>query len=112
VAGIIVCAVADELVLAHPGGHTDLKTALVVIGGPALYLVGNLVFKHSIWGRMPLSHMVGLGLLALHLPAAAVAPPLALGIGTTVVLVVVAAWETVSLGPATTAGSTSPSASP
>lgn len=99
VAGIIVCAVADELVLAHPGGHTDLKTALAVVGGPALYLIGNIVFKHSLWGRMPLSHLVGLGLLALHLPAAAVAPPLALGIGTTLVLVIVAAWETRSLGP-------------
>jgi low temperature requirement protein LtrA len=28
VAGIIVTAVADELVLTHPGGHSDLKTVL------------------------------------------------------------------------------------
>ena len=38
VAGIIVAAVGDELVLHHPGGHTDLKTAAVILGGPALYL--------------------------------------------------------------------------
>src|SRR5207342_3742273 len=40
VAGIIVCAVADELVLAHP--HQVPRFGLaVVIGGPWLYLLGN-----------------------------------------------------------------------
>src|SRR5689334_2676747 len=34
VAGIILSAVADEIVLKHPEGHTDLKTALTAIGGP------------------------------------------------------------------------------
>jgi hypothetical protein len=34
VAGIIVTAVADELVLKHPTGHSDLKTVLSAIGGP------------------------------------------------------------------------------
>ena len=45
VAGIIVVAVGDELVLAHPTGHTDAKTAAVLIGGPALYLAGNLAVQ-------------------------------------------------------------------
>ena len=40
VAGIIVTAVADELVLMHPGGHSDLKTVLSAIGGPMLFLLG------------------------------------------------------------------------
>ena len=53
VAGIIVAAVADELALHHPGGHTDLKTAAVILGGPALYLAGNSLFKWltAPWGR-------------------------------------------------------------
>lgn len=46
VAGIIVAAVGDELVLHHPHGHTELKTAIVLIGGPAVYLIGNSMFKH------------------------------------------------------------------
>lgn len=97
VAGIVVSAVADELVLVHPGGHTGLAAAAVILGGPALYLAGNLVFKRLIWGRAPLSHLAGLGLLALLVPAVPGLPPLALGAATTVVMIVVAAWETVSL---------------
>jgi len=33
VAGIVLSAVADEVVLKHPGGHSDLKTVLSAIGG-------------------------------------------------------------------------------
>jgi len=39
VAGIIVAAVGDELVLVHPTGHTDIKTAVTLLAGPALYLL-------------------------------------------------------------------------
>jgi low temperature requirement protein LtrA len=97
VAGIIVSAVADELVVAHPIGHTDVKTVFAVLGGPALYLLGNTLFKRTIWGRLPLSHLVGLGLLALLIPAASLAPALVLGAAASLVLVIVAAWETRSL---------------
>lgn len=45
VAGIIVAAVGDELVLRHPGGHTEIAAASVILGGPALYLLGNSLFK-------------------------------------------------------------------
>jgi len=40
VAGIVLAAVGDELVITHP--RTDLHTAgsLVTLGGPALYLAG------------------------------------------------------------------------
>jgi low temperature requirement protein LtrA len=101
VAGIIVSAVADELVLAHPSGKTDLKTAFAVLGGPALYLAGNILFKRAISGKVALSHLAGLGMLALLIPAARFASGLALGSATTLVLVVVAAWETWSLRPVT-----------
>ena len=56
---------ADELVLAHPGGHADLGDRWVILGGPALYLLGNALFKRLTAPNFPLSHLVGLGLLAL-----------------------------------------------
>jgi low temperature requirement protein LtrA len=40
VAGIIVTAVGDELIISHPTGPTDMVTALVILGGPALFLAG------------------------------------------------------------------------
>jgi low temperature requirement protein LtrA len=96
VAGIIVVAVGDELVLHHPGGHIDVKTAAVLIGGPALYLIGNSLFKRLSAPNFPLSHLVGLGLLLPLIPAAAVVSPLLLSVATTIVLIVVATWEWLS----------------
>ena len=94
VAGIVVSAVADELTITHPGGHMDLSAAMVLLGGPALYLAGNVFFKRASAKYYPLSHLVGLGMLALLAPLAMFMTPLALGAATTVVLVAVAIWET------------------
>ena len=98
VAGIIVAAVGDELVLAHPTGHTDFKTAATSLGGPALYLVGNLMFKRTTADRPALSHLVGLILLAGLVPLALLLQPLAFAAAANAVLVLVAVWETRSLG--------------
>jgi low temperature requirement protein LtrA len=94
IAGIIVSAVSDELILAHPGGHTDFKTASTTIAGFALFLTGNILFKRIMTGRPTLSHFVGLGLLAILAPFALVLPPLAFGACATAILVIVAVWET------------------
>jgi low temperature requirement protein LtrA len=94
VAGIVVCAVADEITIAHPAGHTSLADALVLLGGPMLYLAGNVFFKRASAKYYPLSHLVGLILLAILAPFALLLPPLGLGAATTAILVVVAVWET------------------
>jgi low temperature requirement protein LtrA len=96
VAGIIVAAVGDELTLHHPGGHSDAKTAIVLIAGPALYLSGNALFKRLSAPYVPLSHIVGLALLALLIPAIPILSPLLLSSATTIVLIIVATWESIS----------------
>jgi low temperature requirement protein LtrA len=101
VAGIVVSAVGDELLLAHPDGHSDMKAILSVIGGPLLFLVGTILFKRSIRGIFQLSHMVGIGLLIALMPFAHLLSPLALSSAATVILLVVAAWEAISLGSGT-----------
>jgi len=97
VAGIIVSAVADELVLKHPSGHSDLKTVISAIGGPLLFLVGTVLFKYSFRGFLQLSHgggIIGLGVLAWF---ASELSPLMLSILTTAIMIVVAVWESLSL---------------
>jgi low temperature requirement protein LtrA len=94
VAGIVVCAVADEISIAHPDGHLESSWAFALLGGPALYLVGNVFFKRASARYYPLSHLAGLGLLVLLAPVAPSLTPLALGAATTVVLITVAVWET------------------
>jgi low temperature requirement protein LtrA len=97
VAGIIVTAVADELVLKHPGGHSDLKTVVSAIGGPLLFLFGTVLFKHSFRGFLQLSH--GIGIIALCVLAwfASEISPLMLSLLTTAIMIMVAIWEMISL---------------
>jgi low temperature requirement protein LtrA len=97
VAGIVVSAVADEISIAHPDGHVTVADAVVMLVGPALYLFGNVFFKRASAQHYPLSHLVGLGLLAAIAPFALLMTPLMLGAATTTVLVTVAIWETRSL---------------
>jgi low temperature requirement protein LtrA len=57
VAGIIVSAVGDELVIAHPLDELPWAELAVVAGGPALYLVAHVLFRlrmaHSVsWKRL------------------------------------------------------------
>jgi low temperature requirement protein LtrA len=98
VAGIVVAAVGDELLLAHPDGHADAKAVLSMIGGPLLFLVGMLLFKQSVRGRWQLSHLVGIAALLALAPLAHFLSPLWLATAATAVLLVVGAWEAVSLG--------------
>jgi len=97
VAGIIVAAVADELVLKHPGGHSDLKTVISAIGGPLLFLFGTILFKHSFRGFLQLSHGAGIVALCMLAWFASELSPLVLSILTTAILIVVAVWESLSL---------------
>lgn len=97
VAGIIVTAAADELVLAHPVGHTEPMVLAAVVGGPALYLAGNIAFKRTSAANLPLSHLVGLALLGLMAAFGSHAAPVLLSVATTAILMLVAAWETLSL---------------
>src|SRR5882757_8819854 len=97
VAGIILSAVADELVLKHPAGHSDLKTVLSAIGGPLLFLVGTILFKHSFRGFLQLSHGVGIIALCALAWFAGGLSPLMLSIITSAIMVAVAVWESMSL---------------
>lgn len=100
VAGIIVCAVADEVVLVHPH-HAEAGAMAAILGGPACYLAGTALFKWSTNDRLtpPLSHMAGMLLLALLAAAASRLhlSPLVTGVGTTTVLAMVAVWESLAL---------------
>lgn len=98
VAGIILTAVSDELVLKHPTGHSDLRTIVSTIGGPLVFLVGTILFKHAIRGFLQLSHGIGIILLLALSWFAADLSLLWLSVATSVIMIVVAVWESVSLG--------------
>jgi len=98
VAGIIVSAVADEVVLHHPTGDgTALPEALVILGGPFLFLLGNAAFKAIPLGWWPLSHKVGMGVLGALVLVSVFVSPVALSALAAAALVLAAVWENRSL---------------
>jgi low temperature requirement protein LtrA len=98
VAGIVVSAVGDELLLAHPDVHVAGKEILSILGGPLLYLIGTILFKHAIRGIYQLSHLIGIGLLLALIPFASRLSPLSLAAAAAAILMIVAAQEAISLG--------------
>ena len=101
VAGIIVVAVANELMLKHPGDIATPAFVLVMCGGPLLFLLGNQAFKWLTAERPlpPLSHFVGevllvaIGISALSFGWTLLATGGAVAAG----LVATAGWEWFSL---------------
>jgi low temperature requirement protein LtrA len=79
IAGIIVNAVGDKLVLAHPGEGLHGAQLVALAAGPALYLLGSVLFKLRVGllgaGNRVLAALlvVGAGALGTVLPALATA---------------------------------------
>ena len=47
VLALIAIAVADELAIAHPGDDATLGFTLLAFGGPAVFLLAQLLFHHA-----------------------------------------------------------------
>jgi low temperature requirement protein LtrA len=103
VGAIVVLAVGSDLAIAEPDHRVGWPQALVLVGGPALYLLANGVFKASVFGRFPLSHLAGLCLLASFGALSFRTDNLMIAGLCTSILVVTAIWEHFSRGRATQA---------
>jgi low temperature requirement protein LtrA len=97
VLALIAIAVADELAIAHPADDTTFAFTVLAFGGPALFLLAQLLFQRAALGRAPRSR--GFAIAALAVLAAATAPlSLIAGIGAaSAVLIVVAITDTVGV---------------
>jgi low temperature requirement protein LtrA len=93
VVGIIVTAVAAEKLLDHPLGHTSSGTIAVMVGGPVLFMLGNILFCWTMAREYAPGIVCATAALALLAPAGVFLSPLGLGAAVTAVLVGVAAWE-------------------
>jgi len=92
VAGVIAAAGGYELAIAHPGDQVDAATACLILGGPALFLVGHTLFKRSLWGFVPRARLAAMGALVALIPVAIVSSTLVL-LALASAVVVVVAWS-------------------
>lgn len=96
VCGAIVVAVAIEIIVAHPTDAVHLPSILIAVAGPLIFLAGNMLFRRTLGRRIPPTYFVpfvvlpligwgihtahasgillGLGMLVVMLPVAAVNP--------------------------------------
>jgi low temperature requirement protein LtrA len=79
VAGIIVSAVGDELVIAHPTETLPTPELVAVVAGPVIYLLGHVLFRLRMAGSLSGRRLggalvcVAVGLVGLAAPALVVA---------------------------------------
>ena len=59
VAGIIVSAVGDELVIAHPGEPLSGAEVAAVVAGPAIYLLAHALFRLRLTGTVSWRRLTG-----------------------------------------------------
>jgi low temperature requirement protein LtrA len=93
VAGIIVAAVGDELVIAHPGEYVGAATVAAVLGGPALFLAGHALFKWAVFEVVSVPRLAALLALAALAPLSLVVSPVVLSAAGSLVVAGVAAWD-------------------
>jgi low temperature requirement protein LtrA len=104
VAGIIVTAVADELVIAHPLGQATPDTVATVLGGPALFLAGHLLFKRAVFGVWSIPRGAAIAVLGIIAVIGRNWSPLTLAI-VTVLIIAAVSWRDTRIMRSTLSGS-------
>jgi low temperature requirement protein LtrA len=97
VAGIIATAVGSNLLIGDPGEPQHGVGLAMMLGGPALYLLGDNLFQRRLTSKTNAKRLTVAGLLILLFPLAGYVAALLLGVIVTTLLAALAVWES---GPA------------
>src|SRR3954452_12028566 len=93
VAGIIVSAVGDEIVIQHPTETLPAAQLVAVVAGPIIYLDGHVLFRLAMAGSLSKRRLRGAIACALVAVVGAFAPALVVAALLTVVLAAIIASE-------------------
>ena len=93
IAGVIATAVGNDLVMAHPHDGVKLAYGFVLSLGPIIYLVGSAIYKKIVYGIVPVSHIVGVVILAALIPIFLNTDLLVAGWLTSIVMIGIGLWE-------------------
>jgi low temperature requirement protein LtrA len=93
VAGIIGTAVGANLLIAEPGDPQHGVGLAMILGGPALYLLGENVFERRLTSKTSTKRLAVAGLLILLVPVGGHIDALPLGAIVTALLAALVVWE-------------------
>jgi low temperature requirement protein LtrA len=98
VAGILLTAVGDELLIAHPDEKLETPGALVTLGGPALFLLGLLAFGARVGRPQPWTRIATVVLFLVAVPLAAESDALVVSAVVTAILILLVVADLASVG--------------
>ena len=93
IAGIIATAVGNDLLIAGPHRAPEGVGLAMILGGPALFLLGESLFRWRMTGATEATRLAAAALLFAPVPLGGHLAALPLSIGVTAVLTVLAGWE-------------------
>ncbi|HEX6390985.1 MAG TPA: low temperature requirement protein A [Solirubrobacteraceae bacterium] len=93
VAGIIATAVGNDLLIAHPRDAPGDVGVAMILGGPALYLLGVSLFRRRMTRKLSPSRVAAAAVLILLVPLSGNVEALPLSIVAAAVLTALAVWE-------------------
>ena len=93
VAGIIAVAVADDLLIAAPGRALHDVALAMLLGGPALFLLGESLFRLRVTGTANAERLAVAAILVLLAPLGSQISALALSATVAALLSALALWE-------------------
>lgn len=93
VAGIIVAAAGDELSIEHPSEPVDHAALLVLLGGPAIFLLGNLLYKATMFETVSRAQIAAILVLLALIPLLGQRTRLEVAVSAVIVLLLVALWD-------------------
>jgi low temperature requirement protein LtrA len=96
VAGVILSAVGDEIVIAHAREELHTPELLTVVAGPALYLLGHVLFRLRLAGSLSWKRALGAAACLAVAVVGTVVPALAVAALLVGVLVAVIASERIA----------------
>jgi low temperature requirement protein LtrA len=99
-AGVVATAAGFDLVITQPTGDTPIGWVVVIVGGPALFLFGRIVFEYVSFLRLAKSRPVWLAVLIVVAPSTVVLPPVLVTSVTVAVLLGVAVTDAIKGRPA------------
>ncbi len=93
IAGIIATAAGSELLIAEPNDSLHSMALAIVLGGPALFLLGGSLFQWMTTGRANTKRLAAAGLIIGLVPLGSHVSALVLAVIVTGLLSALALWE-------------------
>lgn len=97
VGGLIMSAVGDELVVLHPLDEVTPEAVFVIIIGPVIYLITNMIYRWFTCNDISKSHIMGIVALLLVIPFYPFLNLLAINCLSVLVFVTISIYEIVGI---------------